>query len=75
MIEVTPEQHMTPPDLEWAKTVCKIGQGAACCCYLTMSPKGWSCEKFGQFSQHLKRRAEAGEMHARSDNCEGRASQ
>lgn len=28
-----------------AKEKCKVGQGKACCIYLTMSPTGWECAK------------------------------
>jgi hypothetical protein len=63
-----------PPTDEWTKTVCKIGQGHDCCRYLTMSPDGWSCEKHGTLARLLDRRAAAGEMVARSDNCPGKGS-
>jgi hypothetical protein len=57
-----------------AKEVCKLGQGAACCRYLTMGPRGWSCEKHGDLRYYIDDRANAGKMTAVSDNCDGRAS-
>lgn len=62
----------TKPDDEWARTVCAIGQGAACCRYLTLGGDGWSCAKHGELRYTLDRRAAAGTMNARSDNCTGR---
>jgi hypothetical protein len=63
-----------PPDNEWARTVCKIGEGHACCRYLTMGRGGWSCAKQTSFKAHLDRRVERGDMRARGDNCDGRSS-
>ena len=62
------------PTDEWTKTICKIGQMAACCRYLTMSPAGWSCEKHSPLSVILDRRVEDGTMNARGDNCPGKDS-
>lgn len=59
------------PDDAYVKGPCKIGQGAACCRYLTMGPKGWSCEKHGSLQAHLDARVAAGTITARGDNCEG----
>ena len=60
------------PDGEHIKDVCRIGQGAACCRYLTMSPAGWSCEKLHPEGKALlDARVAAGNMNARADNCEG----
>jgi hypothetical protein len=61
------------PDEEWTVRVCKIGQGAACCRYLTMHPHGWSCEKHGGLRAHLDMRVAAGTIRARGDNCAGKA--
>lgn len=58
-------------DDEHTMKVCKIGQGAACCRYLTMSPSGWSCEKLSMAGTVIDRRVE--KMTAQADNCEGRA--
>jgi hypothetical protein len=60
------------PDLEHVKTVCRIGQGADCCRYLTMHPDGWSCEKHSSLRAYIDYRANVGSMHARSDNCPGK---
>lgn len=62
---------MTFPDLNHAKTVCRIGGGHSCCRYLTMAPMGWSCEKHSDMAALLDARAAAGDMVARGDNCEG----
>jgi hypothetical protein len=59
------------PHDEWIKGVCRIGQGAACCRYLTMSPTGWDCEKKTQLGLVLDARVARGEMTARGDNCKG----
>lgn len=63
-----------PPDDDWAKKVCKIGQGRACCRYLTMGNKGWSCAKHAPFKAHLDNRVARGDMRAHGDNCDGRSS-
>jgi hypothetical protein len=62
------------PDTEYAKTVCKIGHGHECCRYLTMSPRGWSCEKHSELKKHFDYRAFLGTMTARGDNCTGKDS-
>lgn len=64
--------ELAPPDDEYVKTVCKIGQGAACCRYLTMGGGGWSCEKLTSMKGTIDRRVDA--MVAKGDNCEGRGS-
>lgn len=61
-----------PPDDFCVREVCKIGQGALCCRYLTMSPNGWSCEKLTDMGRELDRRADAKQMVAIGDNCLGR---
>jgi len=63
-----------PVDDAHAKTVCKIGQGAACCRYLAMGGNGWSCEKGSNLRYHLDARVAQGTMNARGDNCDGRLS-
>lgn len=55
---------------EHAEVVCRIGQGAECCRYLTLGPAGWSCEKFTALGIFLSVRTD---MLAQGDNCEGRA--
>lgn len=54
---------------EYRNDVCKIGKGAACCRYLAMSAKGWSCEKRGGMRFGIDARAE--KMVAKGDNCDG----
>lgn len=65
---------MTAPEKvtdQWAENVCAIGKGAACCRYLTMSPKGWECAKHSELATMLDDRVAAGTINARGDNCEG----
>lgn len=66
---------------EYAKTVCRTGQGHACCRYIGVGPNGWSCLKHTQHREYLDNRVKltklgiAGEyaIVAQGDNCEGRA--
>lgn len=60
------------PDTEYAKTICRIGQGYECCRYLTMGPKGWSCEKHGRLKKYLDHRVATQTITARGDNCDGK---
>lgn len=57
--------------LDYVKTTCKIGQGNACCRYLTMAPDGWDCEKHTELAAILDARVAAKTIVAQSDNCEG----
>jgi hypothetical protein len=67
------ERMSQPITDEHLNQVCKIGQGATCCRYLTMAPHlGWSCEKHGVHKRTLDQRVALGTMIARGDNCEGR---
>jgi hypothetical protein len=56
---------------EHAKAVCKPGT-TECCRYLTMGPRGWSCEKHSTLSLAIDKRVAEGTMRAIGDNCEGR---
>ena len=60
-----------PPDDDHAKSVCKIGQGADCCRYLSMGAEGFSCEKLSPLGDTIDLRDD---MTAKGDNCEGRGS-
>ncbi len=60
------------PHMDYIRDVCKIGQGAACCRYLTMGADGWSCEKTSSLKALLDARVATGTINARGDNCEGR---
>lgn len=62
------------PDLEYTKTVCKMGQGAACCRYLAMAPDGYSCEKHATLKKYLDYRVATRSMVAQGDNCPGKDS-
>lgn len=74
MVPVTKEQHDTRPDQGWVQDVCKMGQGAACCRYLAVDAKGFCCLRLTDAKAMLDERVAMGTMHARSDNCTGRAS-
>lgn len=50
---------------------CRIGQGHACCRYLTIGAAGWGCEKITSLKRLLDIKVAAGEMTARGDNCDG----
>ena len=56
---------------EHVKAVCKIGQGAACCRYLTMGPDGFGCEKFTQLAGVIDGKVERGTYSSVGDNCDG----
>ena len=62
-------------DLETiVKPICKIGMGAECCRYLTMSPTGFTCVKFVEnLKTLLDDRVARNDMNARGDNCPGRS--
>ena len=59
------------PSEEHAKGVCKPGDGDQTCRYLTMSPKGWGCEKASSLKRTLDERVVKNQMRARGDNCDG----
>lgn len=66
---------MTYPDDHHAKTVCKIGQRAETCRYLTLhGAAGWSCEKATDVGRLLDERVAQNTINARGDNCSGLAS-
>jgi hypothetical protein len=62
------------PDDKYVKQVCLIGKGAACCRYLTMTSRGWSCAKHSDLKQHLDDRVIADSITAKGDNCPGKDS-
>lgn len=57
-------------DIDYAKATCKIGQGNACCRYLTAGPKGLECEKHTSLRATIDARVHM--MVAQGDNCEGK---
>jgi hypothetical protein len=63
-----------PPHDEWVESVCRLGQGKACCRYLAMAKSGWSCEKRTALREVIDRRVEHSQMVAKGDNCEGKKS-
>ncbi len=58
-------------DDEYRKNVCRMGQGHACCRYITVGPSGWGCEKNTSLRATIDQRVEGGHFTARGDNCEG----
>jgi hypothetical protein len=60
------------PGMDYIEAVCRIGQGALCCRYLTMGADGWHCAKNTPLRRLLDERVAAGAINARGDNCEGR---
>lgn len=55
---------------EYRSTVCKMGQGAECCRYLTLGGlSGWGCAKHTSMAWAIDQRAE--NMNAKGDNCDG----
>ena len=50
------------------REVCKIGEGADCCKYLTAGADGFCCEKNTGLGRILDKRTD---MTAKSDNCSG----
>jgi hypothetical protein len=66
--------NLVPLTEEHVKAVCKPGT-TECCRYLTMGPRGWSCEKHGSLKALLDERVRTGTMRATGDNCEGRLPQ
>lgn len=58
---------------EHVKTVCKIGQRAACCKYLVMGTKGFECMKINPADKDMIDKNWANTEHvAQGDNCEGK---
>jgi hypothetical protein len=68
MIANTPIARVTD---EQRDSVCRIGQGAACCRYLTVGVHGFECEKHSDLRSLLDARVAQGDMVAQGDNCEG----
>jgi hypothetical protein len=57
---------------EYMKTVCKIGQGSACCRYLGAGTKGLERLKVDpEFKRIVDRSWATTEHVAQGDNCEG----
>lgn len=58
-----------PAGMEQA--ICKVGQGKECCIFMTMTAKGYVCEKFNPpTARYLLNRLAKGEMNAgRIGNC------
>jgi hypothetical protein len=57
---------------ETIKNVCKIGQGAACCRYLTMGAGGFNCEKYTSLGRLLDLRVDTNSIVSHGNNCEGK---
>lgn len=56
----------------YAKNVCRLGQGSACCRYLAADADGLCCAKvIADLKPILDLRVEQGTMVARGNNCPG----
>lgn len=60
-----------PLSEEHIQNVCKIGQGNDCCRYLVAGSSGIECAKHSSLKKILDDRADAKQMVAQADNCEG----
>lgn len=67
-------QSFNPPTDDWAKRVCKLGQGAECCRYLLWQRGGWSCLKNTESRATMDEWARGHNWTAKGDNCLGRGS-
>lgn len=69
----TERKAVLPSDFtsEYQREVCKIGQGAACCRYLTAGAGGFECAKRGSLSLRLEIDSRVERMTAQGDNCDG----
>lgn len=56
---------------QYVRDVCKMGQGAECCRYLTMGADGWSCEKGSALQFVIDGKVKDGSFTAQGDNCDG----
>lgn len=56
---------------EYIKGVCRIGQGALCCRYLVMGPKGFGCMKANPSDKQVLDNTWGPSKVAQGDNCEG----
>lgn len=54
-----------------ATAICKIGQGALCCRYLTVDKDGLGCDKHTDLRVVLDERAKSPGWSAVADNCPG----
>jgi len=53
------------------KSVCKLGEGEACCSFLMMGGGGFECAKGTPFEKPIRDRLAEGTMNAKGDNCTG----
>ena len=56
-------------DNERLKKICKMGQGASCCRYMTADGEGIKCAKNTSWARIIDERIAT--MTTKSDNCEG----
>jgi hypothetical protein len=50
---------------------CKVGNGAECCRYLSVSERGFECLKLTELKFLIDNKVIANEMNAIGDNCDG----
>jgi hypothetical protein len=58
-----------PTDDE-VKTLCRVGEDADTCIFLTIGGDGWSCEGKSTMRGFLTQRAESGTSHAKRLGCD-----
>lgn len=61
---------MTPIP-EHVRPLCKMGEGAECCAFLTFGGGGFCCAKGSSFEFLIWQRQAQGTMTAKGDNCDG----
>jgi len=68
-----PSKVQTPMDMDYIKSVCKMGAGGGQCCrYLTMGSAGFECANLEpEMKELLDQRADSGQMNAIGKNCNG----
>ena len=60
---------MVPSKLnDHVKNTCRLGQGAECCKYLSVSESGFNCEKLTDLGRQIEMLTG---MTAKADNCDG----
>lgn len=64
-----PPNHVPREEL---KTLCRIGEGAACCRYLAADAGGMECLKHTRLRATVDARVAAGTFTAQGDNCPGK---
>jgi hypothetical protein len=56
---------------EHVNNICKMGQKAECCRYLTIGANGFSCAKLTELKPTIDDRVASKQFTAKGDNCPG----